>query len=449
MARKMNRRRFVGGALTTTATIAMASSARTVLGANERVRVAVIGCGNRGDQVLDAFLKHSDAEIVAVCDLYEPYRRFAAQKVGTGCAEYDDYRKVLERKDIDAVIIATPDHWHALMFCEACLAGKDVYVEKPASLTIAEGRRMVEVARQTKRVAQVGIQRRSSQMCREALQLVREGGIGKVTVARAFHILNEAPMGIGKPPDSSPPEGFDWDKWLGPAPKVPFNPNRCFYRFRWFWNSSGGQLTNFGTHYLDLIQAGLGRDWPLAVTALGGKFADMDNREIPDTLEVLWEYEGPTLVTFSQYNCNAALAAAKDCLVEFRGTLGTLYLGYRGYEIVPERLRTDPVLARSPLDRRSDRPSASKIEAVKKETKREEPEDVAHARNFLDCVKSRKQPNCDIEIGHRSTSATLLARVALQTKSYLLWDGEKEQFTNNEAANRLLSYDYRSPWKLP
>jgi hypothetical protein len=175
----------------------------------------------------------------------------------------------------------------------------------------------------------------------------------------------------------------------------------------------------------------------------------MDNREIPDTLEVLWEYEGGTLVTFSQYNCNAALAAARDCLVEFRGSLGTLYITYRGYDIVPEGVRTAPVLARNPLNREKDPSSARKIEPVKVAGKGVTSEDADHARNFLDCVKSRKSCNCDIEIGHRSTSATLLGKIAFQTKSYLEWDGKNERFTNSEAANRLLSYEYRAPWKLP
>jgi len=446
MASEMNRRRFVKSAVGATVALSTAASSRQVLGANERIRIGFIGCGNRGDQVLDAFLKHSDAEVVAVCDLYEPYRKFAAQKVGTGCAEYSDYRKLLERKDIDAVVVATPDQWHALMFCDACLAGKDVYVEKPLSLTIAEGRRMVEIAHKTGRVSQVGIHRRSSEVCREACKLVREGGIGKVTVARAFHILNESPMGIGNPPDGDPPKGFDWDMWLGPAPKVPYNTNRCFYRFRWFYPYSGGQLTNFGTHYLDLIQAGLGRDWPKAVTALGGKFGNMDNREIPDTLEVLWEYEGGTLVTFSQYNCNAADAAAQDCLAEFRGTHGTLYITYRGYEIVPEQVRTSSVPARSPLERGEKHTPRRAMEPKKVAGKAD---DADHARNFLDCIKNRKPCTCDIEIGHRSTSATLLGKIALQTKSYLEWDGKNERFTNSEAANKLLSYEYRAPWKLP
>ena len=446
MSKQVSRRTFVQTSAAAGVALATAASYNRAWGANERVRIAFIGVGNRGDQVLDAFLKHPDAQIVAVCDAYEPYRRFAAQKVGSDCAQYADYRKVLERPDIDAVVIATPDHWHALMFCEACLAGKDVYVEKPLSLRLAEGRRMVEVARQTNRVAQVGIQRRSSAICHEACELIRNGGIGKVTVARAFHVLNEAPFGIGDTQPTDPPEGLDYDMWLGPAAKVPYLANRVFYRFRWFWDYSGGQVTNFGTHYLDMIQWALGRDWPNAVTALGGKFGKMDNRQIPDTLEVLWNYGDDTLVTFTQYNCNAALASAQDCLVEFRGTNGTLYVTYRGYEIVPETVRTDPVPARSPLSRSEKHPT--RVAMLPKKVNGDA-QDADHARNFLDCVKSRKRPSCDIEIGHRSTSATLLGNVALQTKAYIEWDGEKERVTNNEEANRLLAYEYRAPWRLP
>ena len=263
-----------------------------MLGANDRVRLGFIGVGNRGDQVLDAFLKHSDAEVVAICDIYQPYLDFAAKKIGTNPKQFKDYRKLLELKDVDAVVIATPDHWHALQTIDACEAGKDVYVEKPLSLRVAEGRTMVEAVKRHKRVCQVGMHRRSSAMCREMAEFVRGGGLGKVTACARFHIQNEWPKGIGNPPDSEPPPGFDWDAWLGPAPKVPYNQNRTFYQFRWFYDYSGGQITNFGVHYLDLIHWALGQSAPLAVTAMGGKFAVEDNREMPDTMEVLWHYPG-------------------------------------------------------------------------------------------------------------------------------------------------------------
>src|SRR5687768_10358780 len=221
---------------------------------SNRVRLGFIGVGNRGDQVLSAFLAQNDAQVVAVCDLYQPYVDLAVKKIAekTGAApeQVKDYRQLLDRKDIDAVVINTPDHWHALQTIHACQAGKDVYVEKPLSLTIAEGRAMVNAARRHKRVTQVGTQRRSAPICREMVDFIHGGGIGKITTVRAFHIQNESPHGIGRPSDGEPPANLDWDKWLGPAPQRPYNPNRALYRFRWFWDYSGGQVTNTGTHYL-------------------------------------------------------------------------------------------------------------------------------------------------------------------------------------------------------
>ena len=330
-----NRRQFTQAGA---AGVLTALSASRVLGANSRIRIGFIGVGNRGDQVLDAFLPHKDAEIVALCDLYQPYLDFAAKKAGGSPKITKNYHDVLAMKDVDAVVICTPDHWHALQTIHACQADKDVYVEKPLSLCVEEGRLMVDAARKANRVTQVGLMRRSSAFCRDACEFVRKGGIGHVTVARAFHIQNEFPKGIGNPPNEEEPKDWSWDQWCGPAPKVPYNRNRAFYRFRWFYDYSGGQLTNFGVHYLDLIQWALGQDAPLAVTAIGGKYALDDNREVPDTLEVLWQYPGNTLATFSQYNCNAAAAGIRGDAVEFRGTKGTVYIEGNGWEVIPDAL---------------------------------------------------------------------------------------------------------------
>lgn len=431
---------------------ATALSSSRVLGANERLRLGFIGLGNRGDQVLDAFLAHKDAEVVAICDLYQPYLDFAAKKIGGQPKQFKDYRRVLELKDVDAVVICTPDHWHALQMIEACGAGKDVYVEKPLSLRVAEGRAMVKAARRHQRVVQVGIHRRSVPFCIEAAKLVRDGALGHITAARAFHIQNEWPKGIGNPPDSEPPAGLDWDAWLGPAPKVPFNKNRSFYRFRWFYDYSGGQVTNFGVHYLDFIQAALGQDAPLAVTAMGGRFAGMDdNRQIPDTLEAVWQYPGGTLVTFSQFNATAATWSLPGCEVELRGTKGTMYLFGGGYEIVPDEIKENEFTARSPIDRDQEKlyRITKRLIEPKKIKASNSGDTTPHARNFLDCVKSRAKCNCDIEIGHRSTSTTLLANIAYHTKSQLEWDAKAERFTNSAAANALLGYQYRAPYKLP
>jgi predicted dehydrogenase len=311
---------------------------------------------------------------------------------------------------------------------------------------------MVEAVRRYDRVCQVGIHRRSVPVCREAVEFVRQGGIGKVTVARAFHVQNEWPNGIGNPPDSDPPPDLDWDAWLGPAPRRAYNKNRTFYRFRWFYDYSGGQVTNFGVHYIDFIHAALGVEAPLTVTALGGRAARMrDNREIPDTLEAVWQYPDNTLVTFSQFNATAAPWSLPGCEVELRGTKGTLYLIGDGYQVVPDNISEDEVPARSPLKRSEDsryRKNAKPLIEPRKVQGGSAGDTVPHARNFLDCVKSRAKCNCDIETGHRSTSATLLANIAFKTRSLLDWDSKAERFSNHSEANKLLAYKYRAPYKL-
>ena len=450
MTRSMSRRQFSARLAAAGALATASRSALSAYPANETIRLGVIGLGNRGDQLIDAFKPQPDASIVALCDVYPPYVEFARQKVGGSPFCTPDYRRLLERKDVDVVVNGTPDHWHTAINVAACKAGKDVYVEKPLSLTVREGRRMVEVADQQKRVTQVGLQRRSSPLCHKAAELIRGGAIGKVSVCRSFHLTNEWPMGIGNPPDSNPPPGLDWDKWLGPAPKVPYNRNRCFYRFRWFRSYSGGQLTNMGTHYLDMIQWCIGQDAPTRVHAIGTKGAIRDNRQIPDTMEVTWEYPNGTLATFSQFNANASPGNTKDALVEFRGTEGTLYLTYNKIEIVPEAVRAEEIPALDPTNRAGNsRQSKATTRPAAKAPSMRDSNGHPHARNFLDCVRSRKECNCPIEVGHRSTTTTLLANLAYDRGRELVWDAKQERFTNDDEANKLLSYEYRPPWKLP
>ena len=448
MTNQIDRRTFAKSAAAVGALAALPASSRAA-GSNDRVRLGVIGVGNRGDQLLDAFLVHKDAEVVALCDVYEPYLPAARKKAGDKAEVFHDYRKLIEQKDVDAVVIATPDHWHALQFVEACRAGKDVYVEKPLSLTIGEGQKMIAIAQETKRITQVGLHRRSVAWIQDAVKLIRSGTIGKVTVAKCFHLRNESPQGIGSPPDGAPPEGLDWEMWLGPAPKVAYNPNRCLYKFRWFWDYSGGQLTNFGTHYLDVIQWALGQDAPKAVFAVGGKYVVADNRDIPDTMEAVWEYDG-TLVTFSQYNANNAPGNAKGWELEFRGTKGTLLMHEsQGYEIVPERVREVELPALNPLKRKENTEQARKTQVAMQPASLKGKGDTAdHARNFLDSVKGRKVANCPVEVGHASTRATLLAKIALKVGRRILWDAKAERIAGDGEANRLLNYEYRQPWKL-
>ena len=443
---KSTRRAFAKAAALT------ALSYQRVLGANDRVRLGFIGVGNRGTSLLRATKEYADQQIVAVCDIRGDYMDNAAQLAGTGPAKYKDFRDLIEKAGADAVVIATPDHWHALMMIQAAKNGKDVYVEKPASLTIYEGRRMVATARRTKRVVQVGIHRRSAPYCKEAADLVRSGAIGQVTVARAARAGNEYPHGIGNTPDTDPPEGIDWDLYLGPAPAVPYNRNRFSYKFRWFYDYSGGQLTDNGVHFLDLIQWGLGQDAPLSVTAIGGKYAVQDNRQTVDTMEVLWQFPGATLVTFSDFGCNAApVSATKGFLAEWRGTKATVYVYGDGYEVIPEKQAAMPAAGGNPLPegrerRRQFRESfSSQMEAKKVEGRADT---RYHIRNFLDCIKSREKPNCDIETAHRSTTTAIVANIAYKTRQHLVWDRMSERFTNSAEANRYLHYEYRKPWKL-
>ena len=435
----MNRRQFA--AMT-------ALSYSRVMGANDRVQMGFIGLGNRGDQVHEGFLEYGDSRTVAICDLREDYLDFAATKSRATPKRYADYRKLLEDKDVEAVAIASPDHWHALMFVDACRAGKDVYVEKPLSLTVSEGRRMVQVAGETKRVVQVGIQRRSSKFLMEAVEYLKSGALGKISVARGFHVQNEAPNGIGNAADGVAPSAEQWDKWLGPAPKVPYNRNRTFYNFRWFYDYSGGQITNFGVHYMDMLRWALGKGTPKAVVAVGGKYGVNDNREIPDTCEVHWDF-GDMMMGFVQYNANAAPASLRGAEMEIRGTLGTMYIHSNKWEVVPEKTTEVLFGQRTPLDRASEKAyNPSKKATLEAKVVNGTTSTPPHCRNFLDCVKSRARTNCPIEEGHTSTANTVIAHISLRTRSLLEWDGKAERFTNNEAANRYLGYKYRAPYKL-
>jgi predicted dehydrogenase len=427
----MKRRTFTAAA---TSTLALATAPARAIGANERIRLGFIGVGNRGSQLLDAFLSHHDHEVVAFCDVYEPYLARANEKLDRKAETCGDFRKLLDRKDVDAVVIAVPDHWHAIQTIAACDAGKDVYIEKPLSITVYEGRRMVEAARRNQRVVQVGTHRRSSTMYAELAELIQGGKIGKVTVSRAYRLSNMYPNGIGKAEPGEPMPGLDWDMWLGPRPARPFQATIAPYKFRW-WDLYSSQVANWGVHYLDAIRW-LNDDLaPSAVCAMGGRYVVDDDRTIPDTLEVTFEFPSGRLALFGQYEASGNPALRRGEL-ELRGTQGTLYVDDRGYEIVPERggQFQDPKPRMKPVQQ-----SASQ---------RETDMTAAHARNFLDCVRSRKKPNADVEIGHRSTTMSLLANISLATRSRLDWDAENERITNHADANDLLHYEYRKPWKL-
>src|SRR5438309_2284335 len=278
----MKRRQFIKRVAQTAAALSAASAVSTerVLGANERVRVGLIGCGGRG--LFDAKLMRDvpNVEFVAVCDLYPPHLARASEWAGTSAKAYKDFRRLLEQQDIDAVLVATPDHWHAIPTVLACQAGKDVYVEKPLAHNIREGRAMVEAARHTHRIVQTGTQQRSSPHYQEVARIIQSGQLGEVRYVRLWNFSNLFPHGMGRQPDSTVPEGLDWDFYLGPGPAVPFNKNRFLQNYRWFWDYAGGTITDFGTHRFDTVHQIMGVEAPLTVVAAGDRFSLNDGGEM-------------------------------------------------------------------------------------------------------------------------------------------------------------------------
>lgn len=437
---KMTRRDFNKTAAMTAASMALSASTavRNVMGANDRIGVGFIGVGGMGQANLKDFLRTGQVDVVAIADPFESHLNEAVETTLGRAKGYKDFRRVLEHKDIDAVVISTPDHWHAIPMVMACEAGKDVYEEKPLSHTLYEGRKMVEAAAKHKRVVQVGTQQRSGEHFQKAVELVRGGKIGKVTLAETWIHGNEWPEGMENPPDSDPPPGLDWDLWLGPAPYRPYNRNRFRPTFRWFWDYSGGKLTDWGTHLIDVVHWAMGGDAPKAVTATGGIYVMQDNRETPDTLEVLYEYPASPvsgkefLVRFSNRVANGRAPDGHGYGIQFYGTEGTLFIDRSGYALWPEPGRVGGE-------------SVFTSNVIKSDGS---PQHYPHVLNFLDCMRSRQKPNSDVETMHRSTSAAHVANIAFKMGRKLHWDAQHEQFVGDSEANQLLTKEYRKPWKI-
>jgi predicted dehydrogenase len=426
-----------GAVAAVTAYQSSASYAR-VIGANDRVRVGFLGVANRGRQDIDAFQKLPDVEIAALCDVDKTILYKAKEDFGTDTTFVtDDFRKVYDRQDVDAICIATPDHWHAIQTVDACKAGKDVYVEKPLSVTVLEGRKMVEAARKYNRVVQVGIHRRSGPLYRDLAEKNLDEFIGRVTVARCCHLSNMYPDGIGKMQPAAPPENLDWNMWLGPRAERPFQENIAPYKFRW-WIDYSSQVANNGVHFIDIFRFLARENAPTDVCAMGGNFAVKDDRTIPDTMHVTWQFPSGRLLEFSHYEANSNPIMAVSAYVEFRGTNGTLYVNDGRYVVTPERP--------GQFQAKGERMKAVEVNAGAGQQNLSIT--ALHARNFIDCMKSREVPNMDVEEGHLSTTMSHIANISLAVGQRLKWDPATERFINNDAANAMLHYEYRSPWKL-
>ncbi|HKE20974.1 MAG TPA: Gfo/Idh/MocA family oxidoreductase [Bryobacteraceae bacterium] len=408
---------------------ASALSATRIWGANDRIRMGLIGSGGRGREDWTTFLNEPDVEPVAVCDLYTPFRDKGLAIAGNRAQGSKDFRRVLDQRDIDAVIVATPDHWHAIIAIAACDAGKDVYCEKPLSLAVVEGRKMVEAARRNKRVVQTGSQQRSGGHYAQAVKLIQDGGIGEIHRIRAgmqrniFPGLKPTEMAGGIAPD------FDWDMWLGPAPQRTFDPFRCIYNFRWFWDYSGGQMTNWGAHHLDIARWIVGADAPTEISGFGGRYALTDGGETPDVQEVLYHFP-KVVISWTA----SEVAEGKGFTLDIFGTKGMLSLTRGGFQVTPEM--------KAPPGSKEKQPMMEPLSAKGGDLNQ------LHARNFLDCVKSRQRPNADVEEGHRSAVMCHLGNISTRLGRSLRWNSAAEQVVGDAEANRLLARPYRAPWKL-
>lgn len=421
----------------------LATASAAFVPANERITLGVIGCGNQGIGNMRGFLRDERVQVVAVCDVNrqspgywdgaiagrEPARSFVEwhyardKKSGAfkGCDTYEDFRQLLARKDIDAVLIALPDHWHSIPVVMAAKAGKDIYGEKPLSLTIHEGRVMSDAVKKYNRIFQCGSQQRSDPRFRKACEIVRNGRIGKLHTVRVG--LPGGTPDFGRTQDRQDPEpipeGFNYDFWLGPAPEAPYSPARCHVNFRWILDYSGGQITDWGGHHPDIAQWGMG-------TELSGP-TSIRNGQATWAKEKIWN-------TATDFSFEAHYASGVRMIVSSRLRGGVTFEGSDGWVWVNRG-----AIEASPVSLLDYEPAENEIRL---------PRSTSHFRNFIDCVRSRQQPIAPIEQAHRSITVSHLGNICLRLGRDLTWDPTTERFSNDDKANDMLRRPMRKPWTL-
>jgi predicted dehydrogenase len=443
----ITRRQFLNQ---TTATAAGIAAGTLALGRQAKAApvgdkpvIAFMGCGGRNMFLIDEIVAHTKVDIAYLADpdggRLDAGVKHVEKLTGKAPKGVGDFRRILDDKGVQALFIATPDHWHAPGTVLACQAGKDVYVEKPASHSVWEGRKMVEAARKYDRVVQLGTQTRSGQYTREAVEYIRSGKLGKVHHVRVLNMKKRD--SIGHKPDASTPAGVDYDMWLGPAPKRQFNPNRFHYAWHWFWDYSGGDIINDGVHQIDAARFLIGQDFPKAVSSMGGQFSFDDDQETPDTQAATWEFD--------------------NMIMTFENLLWTPYM-----KKMPWELRDGDTYPNWQFDGMSIEVFGEKgvmfferhgggwqvfdeSEKVIAQVNDHHPH-IAHLLNFFECMQSRKKPNADIEEGHRSTILCQIANISYRLGGRRLqWDGKNEKFIGDEEADRYLKRTYRRPYVIP
>jgi predicted dehydrogenase len=425
----INRREFLGASAANAAGMAAAGvaglagvAAVAKAAPNERLAVGVVGIRNQGKALAAALAAFPDVDIAALCDVDEGLLPQAGRDVesvqGHVPRLHTDFRRLFDDPSIGAVVIATPDHWHAPMTMLACQAGKDVYVEKPVSHSLAEGPAMIAAAQYYRRVVQSGLQQRSGDHFRSAVEYVRSGKLGSVHLAKAWTVHQRKAIGFKK--NVAVPAGVDYDLWLGPAPSRPFNPNRFHYNWHWFWDYGTGELGNWGVHLLDVARWGLGVEFPTQVSAIGGKHYFHDDQQTPDTLLVNYAYPGKT-ITWEHRLWSSHGMEGRSAAVAFCGDRGTLIVDRGGWKVYgqKESVATGPSELLEP-----------------------------HLRNFVECVKARTVPACSIEIGHVSSALCHLGNIAYRVGRSIQVNPASGTISEDTAAGQLTRREYRAPWTL-
>ncbi|MDR2811379.1 MAG: Gfo/Idh/MocA family oxidoreductase [Tannerellaceae bacterium] len=438
----MNRRNFLQKTALSAATIGitplLGENSNSLYGQtapSEKIKVALIGCRSQGYSNLNAFLNYPEVECIALCDVDDEWlnKRAADVEKKTGKKTpllYKDWRQVIDNKDVDAVIIGTPDHWHCLPMVRAVEAGKDVYVEKPLSNTIEECDLMLKAARKYNRIVQVGQWQRSDPHWQEAAAYLRNGNIGRIRTVKVWAYQDAKPT-LPVKPDSNPPAGVDYEMWLGPAPKRPFNEYRFHYNFRFFWDYAGGLMSDWGVHLLDYALEGMGADLPAHTYGSGGKFAyPHDAMETPDTLMATYVYKDFNIIWDHACGINHGLFDKKEGLA-FYGENGTMLLTRAGWEVFPVVANNTPRMEAVPFKKGEGKGLYN------------------HVGNFLQCIRSRELPNADIAIGARVAKMSHLANISCRIQREVQWDNAQNQIVGDKDAIALSKAHYRAPWELP
>ncbi len=416
--REVSRRQFLGrsaqgvavGVVGLTAT---ATSALSGHSPNDRIGVGVIGVRNQGKLLAGELAKFADTDIRSICDVDETLfapALHAVTETGRSAPSIErDFRKLLDDPTINAVIIATPDHWHATMTALACQAGKDVYVESPSTHFVAEGPQTIQIAQRTGRIVQVGLQQRSGTHFRSAIELLQSGRLGKVNLAKAWIVHRRKT--IGRKLDCETPSHVDYAQWLGPASARDFNPNRFHFNWRWFWDYGGGELAHWGVHMLDIARWGLSVDYPSRISAVGGKYSFDDDQETPDTLAVQYAFRDK-MILWEHRLWSSHGVEGRSSGVSFHGELGTLVVDRGGWKVYDNR---ENVTA-----------DASDLQTT-------------HLRDFLDCVKTRQTPSADLQTGHVASTLCHLGNIAYRLGREIHFDSSRVDCDTDVAANLLVA----------